>query len=435
MHTLFKRCPQICCNRILPTIKQERGIASLAIQSRRSPLSLQSLPLSGKKATGFINNFSIVHQSRCFTPSLDCHGLLSRVNSLLPAATNDTHSTPEPSPKPSIPETPPPSSQPPATIVLVDNERALKDMLHQIRDLPVKPPSLYIDAEGHNLGRTGSLALLQILVTPLKCIFVVDIHVLKSAAFSTCASDSTMTLKEVLESDEIPKVIFDVRNDSDNLFTEYGICLGGVRDLQLMEYFSRPRDPGFTVIGLAKCIEKHLHATPDVIEKWKFQKERGKILFSPRFGGSHKVFFNRPLSSSMLAYAAGDVEHMSTLYLKYRRKLPPSRWKWVLEKSRKRAKTAQIPAFALEHDRRWIAPSWTGRWNHDADVFVPNGTQGKSTLATASSLPNPSFPNTTPNKASPFVTTASPTMDLLPRKQQHRAQIKGTDGQVVSSKS
>jgi exonuclease 3'-5' domain-containing protein 1 len=422
MSKLFKRHPQIFCNRNHRTIKQKRDIASLAIQLRRKPL--QSFPLDGKKGSGVIHNAGIAHQTRCFKSSPGCQELLSRVNSLLPAATTDTNSTLEPFSKTSIPETLPPSSQSPATIILIDNKRALKDMLLKMQDLPVKQPSLFIDAEGNNLGRTGSLALLQILVAPLKCIFVVDIHVLKSAAFTTCASDSTLTLKGILESDEIPKVIFDVRNDSDNLFAEYGICLGGVRDLQLMEYFSRPREPGFTLLGLAKCIEKHLHATPDVIEKWKSQKEKGKILFSPRFGGSHEVFFNRPLSSSMLAYAAGDVEHMSTLYLKYRRKLPPSRWKWVLEKSRKRVKTSHIPAFALEHDRRWVAPSWTGRWNHDGEVFVSNGTQVKSTLATASSLPNTSLPKTPQNKASTFVTTTSPTIKPLPQKPQHHSTIK-----------
>ncbi|KAK5057618.1 hypothetical protein LTR84_011618 [Exophiala bonariae] len=251
------------------------------------------------------------------------------------------------------------------TVLVVDDKTSLKNMLDRMLDLPAKPPSLYIDAEGENLGRKGTLALLQIMVRPQWCTYIVDIHVLKSAAFTTCASDGTTTLKSILESERIPKVIFDARNDSANLFSEYGILLGRVHDLQLMEYFSRPVVPGFTVLGLAKCIEQHLHLSPDMVQKWMLRKESGKKLYHPKFGGSSKVFFHRPLPSNVLAYAAGDVEYLGMLYQKYRRNMPRQRWKWMLEKSHNRVRTVHLPTFALEHDRRWAAPKWTGKWDQD----------------------------------------------------------------------
>lgn len=278
-----------------------------------------------------------------------------------------------------------PSPLPDLAIAVVNNETSLKDMLDEMLDLPAKPPSLYIDAEGENLGRKGTLALLQIMVLPRRCIYVVDIHVLKTAAFTTCARDANTTLKSILESEQIPKVIFDARNDSDNLYNEYGISLGGVRDLQLMEYFSRPRIAGFTVQGLAKCIEQHLHASPDVLQKWMVQKENGKKLYRPKFGRSTKAFFDRPLSSDVLAYAAGDVEHLSTLYRKYHRNLPRHRWKWMLEKSRDRARTAHLPTFALEHDSRWAAPKWTGKWDQGDEAPVEGRPQ--DVLKPAAALP------------------------------------------------
>jgi exonuclease 3'-5' domain-containing protein 1 len=46
---------------------------------------------------------------------------------------------------------------------------------------------------------------------------LIDIHILGGKAFST-AGASGKTLKGILESDSIPKVFFNVRNDSDARF-------------------------------------------------------------------------------------------------------------------------------------------------------------------------------------------------------------------------
>ncbi|KEF62346.1 uncharacterized protein A1O9_00318 [Exophiala aquamarina CBS 119918] len=432
MHILFRTCPELCLHQTLRFIEGGRKIASLSPGTRHRSLPA---PRDGKTLTGFGCPAGAAYQNRCPQTSSAPKGLSSRVNPSQSLAATNANSTAKPSRLASIPENVFLEPQSPATIVLVDTEKALKDMLLKIQGLPVKPPSLYIDAEGHNLGRTGSLALLQILVTPLNSIFVVDIHVLKDAAFTLCTDESTMTLRKILESDEIPKVIFDARNDSDNLFTEYGICLGGVRDLQLMEFFSRRDAPGFTVLGLAKCVERHLFASPDVIQKWKLQKERGKLLFNPRFGGSPDVFTKRPLSNTMLAYASGDVEHMSALYHKYRRRLPLRRWKWVLEKSRKRVLTSHAPAFALEHDRRWVAPSWTGNWDHDAKEPVSNSDKGNAEPISPSPLPGTSLTKTPQNDASVVLTTANSTVETPPRISQPLSTIKGPSRQAVASRS
>lgn len=384
-----RRYPGIFVDGSVRNIKCKRGFASsVTLIDRTDPL-VRLATLGRPGVNGGSVRASIVSQKRYFRASSDRQEPLSCVKPPLAVPTASTNPTLRSSFETSKAEPLPSSPWSPSAIVVVDNEASLKEMLLKMQDLPVKPPSLYVDAEGDNLGRKGTLALLQILALPLRCTFVIDIHVLKHAAFTTCASDSTTTttLKTILESNSTPKVIFDARNDSDNLFTEYGICLGGVRDLQLMEYFSRPRDPGFTVLGLSKCIERHLHAGPDVVENWKLQKEHGKRLYSPKLGGSTRVFFNRPLSSNVLAYAAGDVEYMSMLYHKYRQKLPPGRWKWVLEKSRKRVKTSHVPTYALSYDRRWIAPTWTGKWDQDAAVPRPKTPRDISMSSATASTP------------------------------------------------
>lgn len=387
MQKSIGRCPGIFVDVSVRTIKHKRGFDSSVTLVDRTDSLVRPVSL-GPGVNGGSVRAGIVSQRRYFRASSDHQEPLPSVKPPLAVPTASTNPTLRSSFETSKHEPLPSSPWPPSAIVVVDNEASLKEMLLKLHELPVKPPSLYVDAEGDNLGRKGTLALIQILALPLRCTFVIDIHLLKHAAFTTCASDSTTTtLKTILESNAIPKVIFDARNDSDNLFTEYGICLGGVRDLQLMEYFSRPRDPGFTVLGLSKCIEQHLHAGPDVVEKWKLQKEHGKRLYSPKLGGSTRVFFNRPLSSNVLAYAAGDVEYMSMLYHKYRQKLPPGRWKWVLEKSRKRVKTSHIPTYALGYDRRWIAPTWTGKWDQDEAVPRPKTPRGISMSSATASTP------------------------------------------------
>ena len=66
-------------------------------------------------------------------------------------------------------------------------------------------------------------------------VYLVDVHTLGAAAFSTTATDGITTLKSVLENSSIPKAFFDVRNDSDALYNLYSIYLCGVVDVQLME--------------------------------------------------------------------------------------------------------------------------------------------------------------------------------------------------------
>jgi exonuclease 3'-5' domain-containing protein 1 len=50
------------------------------------------------------------------------------------------------------------------------------------------------------------------------------------------------------------EVIFDIRNDSDALFSLFQISVDGIKDLQLMELATRRGSKDF-VAGLATCVE------------------------------------------------------------------------------------------------------------------------------------------------------------------------------------
>jgi exonuclease 3'-5' domain-containing protein 1 len=79
---------------------------------------------------------------------------------------------------------------------------------------------------------------MSLCVPSRKTVYLIDIYRLGNEAFSTVNSDKK-SLKFILESPVVLKVLFDVRHDSDALFSLYGISLDGIRDVQLMELGTR----------------------------------------------------------------------------------------------------------------------------------------------------------------------------------------------------
>lgn len=123
----------------------------------------------------------------------------------------------------------------PNEILIVDSRAGIKDMIDDIQDLPTSPPSLYLDLEGIDLSRDGTIALLQLFVSPKSKVYIVDVYRLGTIAFYTPGSDNITSFRSILCSPDIPKVFFDCRNDSDALHEHTGTVLQGVIDVQVME--------------------------------------------------------------------------------------------------------------------------------------------------------------------------------------------------------
>jgi len=49
---------------------------------------------------------------------------------------------------------------------LIDTAAAIASLVATLSDLPVHPPSIYIDLEGVNLSRLGTISILQIFISP-----------------------------------------------------------------------------------------------------------------------------------------------------------------------------------------------------------------------------------------------------------------------------
>jgi exonuclease 3'-5' domain-containing protein 1 len=122
-------------------------------------------------------------------------------------------------------------------------------------------PTLYIDLEGIDICREGSISILTMLIDtgiPISRAYLIDVHTLGAEAFETAGAKRT-TLKVIFQNEKIPKVFFDVRNDSDALFAHFGVALQGVEDVQLMESATRKTTASMKFSsGLANCIESNI---------------------------------------------------------------------------------------------------------------------------------------------------------------------------------
>lgn len=224
-------------------------------------------------------------------------------------------------------------------------------------DLPKSPPSLYLDIEGVNLCRHGSVSIVQLLVVPQNRTYLLDVHTLKDAAFNTPGATG-QTLKHILEAEAIPKVFFDVRNDSDALFAHFAISLAGVQDLQLMELATRRRSK-LRLSGLAKCIEYDLRLTLAERRAWTAAKTMGKNLFAPEKGGSYEVFNQRPLSEAIALYCTQDVQFMPMLWKTYSERLTASWAMRVLMETGVRVRNSQARGYQPNGPHKSLGP-WIG---------------------------------------------------------------------------
>lgn len=203
-------------------------------------------------------------------------------------------------------------------IIVVDSATTLLSLLDNLISLAVDPPSLYLNLEEVKLGRHCSISIISLYVSRKK-IYLINIHRLGKTAFSTTNSSAT-SLKTILESPTIPKVIFDIRNDSDALFSQYEISVDGIKDLQLMELATRKGSKDF-VAGLAKCTEKNSPVSTAAKAEWQRTKEGASRFYDPRKGGRYEIFNERPTRSEIVQYCACDVALLPGLYNVYNAKL------------------------------------------------------------------------------------------------------------------
>jgi hypothetical protein len=98
-----------------------------------------------------------------------------------------------------------------------------------------------LGVEGTNLGRNGTISLIQLYSQTQNTVFLFDIWSLGGkTALSNGGSGSSNNNKEggnlrtILESDKIQKIVFDVRSSADALFHLFDCRLKNVFDIQIL---------------------------------------------------------------------------------------------------------------------------------------------------------------------------------------------------------
>ncbi|KAK3207272.1 hypothetical protein GRF29_103g400267 [Pseudopithomyces chartarum] len=238
----------------------------------------------------------------------------------------------------------------------------LRDLLSRLSVSTTFPPDLYFDIHGENLSRNGHISFITIYDRSLEKVYFIDVGVMGLETFTTYVNvkvtdrDGDIEMKDesvedkeskplrtrfvslpaILQSEEIPKVFFDVRNDADVLFSLYDIKLGGVHDLQLMELATRHTStPRTHLHSLLTCILTTLPLPPLQKTHLRSLKSTALLIFAPSLGGSYEALHRRPLSPTLERYCVQDVVHMPALWIAYDAKLWLPFWKFVVGRETK----------------------------------------------------------------------------------------------------
>ncbi|KAH8588252.1 ribonuclease H-like domain-containing protein [Bisporella sp. PMI_857] len=263
------------------------------------------------------------------------------------------------------------------TIEIINTTKQIGDLVDWLILRHASPelykPTMYIDLEGIDLCREGSLSILTLLIDtgiPTIRVCLVDVYSLGSQAFNTTGI-KPKTLKDILQDENIPKVFFDVRNDSDALFAHFGVALQGVEDVQLMESATRTTTRSRKYLNsLARCVENYVLYDSD-LTRWKLANEKGERLFKAEHGGSYEIFNQRPIPDDIISYCVGDVQYLPTLWDRFRWRT--NRWRdLVNDKTKQRVAASQKPEYQPHGPDRTLAP-WSEDENRTLDKwnYVP----------------------------------------------------------------
>lgn len=212
---------------------------------------------------------------------------------------------------------------------IVDTADKVREMVDTLVALPTNEPNIGADFEGKELGRDGELYLVIIHDYVADHTYIVDIFHLQSAAFDTTGTDKHATLKSILESAKIPKLFWDVRQDSDAIFHHFGVKLSGILDVQLFIMAEMSKDymyPRRKRPGLFNMLYYTLDMDLAQKNRWTWIKYHGKALWDPKQGGSFDRFTDRKKRFEIIEYCCGDVAYLRPLYRKAVRFLPDD-WK------------------------------------------------------------------------------------------------------------
>ncbi|EGN94504.1 hypothetical protein SERLA73DRAFT_188440 [Serpula lacrymans var. lacrymans S7.3] len=230
-------------------------------------------------------------------------------------------------------------------------------------------PYLILDCEGKNIGRIGGvLSLLCIGTARAQHIFIFDALALNQD------DPAVQSLLWLLSSPYVTKVMWDGRQDFLEIWDKYGITLGKILDLQLVEVVSRKtvrhEDENKRVARIAgRCLpwkvvksNRELCQNIHVVLGMQGCFQENKLPFTgkdPEVVAMHKangsgLWLDRPLSAKLLRYAANDIRMIAMLYVNFSQK------GWI---------TRDTVFVLQDHSMRYAISQWHQGRTDDKNVF------------------------------------------------------------------
>lgn len=169
-----------------------------------------------------------------------------------------------------------------------------------INDIIENKQIIAVDCEGVNLGVKGTVTLVQIAILPPKDMpFIFP----KIYLFDVFINPEFLegSLKKLLESEEIIKIIHDVRNDAAALYFQHGIILKNVFDTQVAHAVIQQQNQGKPAYK-AKYISLNL-----LCESYGGPVNPKKDQLKKYYRKDQRFWSHRPLTDEMILYAAHDV--------------------------------------------------------------------------------------------------------------------------------
>jgi exonuclease 3'-5' domain-containing protein 1 len=215
-------------------------------------------------------------------------------------------------------------------------EKFLAEVLDPVlKDLKPGDLQFFCDMEGNNLGRDGTISLLQITIRSLNKTWIFDVTVLKEVVFGT-NSPAGNSIRRVLECQEVQTAWFDCRGDGNALMFKAQVRMQNVFDMSLLELTVRQNDFYKEYRwGLDKSIGRLPKSVISFEEyaEWHKIKNAGKSLCRQH---GYQLFDKRPLVDVLKAYAGQDTIYMPHIYDMYMKRLEKSDFTYqqILDESR-----------------------------------------------------------------------------------------------------
>ncbi|KAJ5116157.1 hypothetical protein N7456_000505 [Penicillium angulare] len=254
-------------------------------------------------------------------------------------------------------------------ISMIDTVSALLPIVTAvIRDRPL----LYMHLEGEDFDRGRMLSVITFYIPSKNVIYLFDILILKERAFTAIDNDGN-SLKTILESPSLTKVVFDIRHGSDTLAFCYQTFVKGIRNIQLMESGSRWSNR-YVLARIGACVMRDSTIPVELQKEWGRVCDRGVKLFHPVCHGRRMIFNERPLPRDITKFLVAQVMVLPDLFNVYCMKLEgpdDAEWRERIEQAtRYWLVLSQRPNTHHEEIKSYNAP-WDRKFFRAVDVFAP----------------------------------------------------------------